>query len=296
MGYGGYDIGSRKSRAIDSGFYTSSVKDIFSSRSINNAMSPQNAKKRESCDSDEHPDSVAIVIALDLTGSMGSVPHNLVKDGLPNIVGNIQQKGIKHPQILFLGIGDHECDRAPLQVGQFESSDELMDKWLTSVYLEGGGGGNTGESYFLAWYFSAFHTVTDCFKKRGQKGFLFTIGDEPTLNGINKADIKWIMGDGQYSDYTAKSLLAEAQKTYNVYHIHVSETRAGQYQDTVTGWKSLIGNNLIISKRHTDISGLISDKIIEVMSNSVNQIKLITDKPEHKSNSAQIEELSQSIL
>ena len=66
----------------------------------------------------------------------------------------IIQSGIKDPQVLFLAIGDHECDTSPLQVGQFESSDELLEHWLTHVWLEGGGGGNRGESYALAWHFA----------------------------------------------------------------------------------------------------------------------------------------------
>ena len=32
-----------------------------------------------------------------------------------------------------------------LQVGQFESTAELMDQWLTWTYLEGGGGGGRRE-------------------------------------------------------------------------------------------------------------------------------------------------------
>ena len=34
-------------------------------------------------------DMIAIVIALDVTGSMGSIPHFLVKEGLPNIMKRI---------------------------------------------------------------------------------------------------------------------------------------------------------------------------------------------------------------
>ena len=65
-----------------------------------------------------------------------------------------------------------KCDSAPLQVGQFESSDELLDKWLTNIYFEAGGGGNGGESYALAWYFAALKTATDSMEKSvGRKAF-----------------------------------------------------------------------------------------------------------------------------
>ena len=186
MGMGSYSIDDRAIRADKLGYTSKPASAIFS-HELSNAMNPNGVMLRESRDSDEHPNTVSIILALDVTGSMGSIPHFLVKEGLPHIMGNIIQRGIKDPQLLFLAVGDHECDQCPLQVGQFESSDELLDKWLTDVYLEGGGGGNAGESYLLAWYFAGFHTVLDSFKKRQQKGFLFTIGDEPTCCSMSSS-------------------------------------------------------------------------------------------------------------
>jgi hypothetical protein len=268
MGGGLYSIDNRSVRATSLGYATKSAHEIFTQRSINNAMNPLGIKVRESRDSAEHPKSLAIILALDVTGSMGSVPHHLVKDGLPNIMGSIIQKGMPDPQLLFLAIGDHECDQSPLQVGQFESSDELLDKWLTDVYLEGGGGGNAGESYLLAWYFASFHTSIDCFEKRKEKGFLFTIGDEPTLKGIPKSRLQNIMGDGQYDNFSATVLFDKAREKYNVYHLHIRETGAGSRQETIDGWKQLIGDNLVLVERHEDVSRIISEIITKSLPGS----------------------------
>jgi hypothetical protein len=224
-------------------------------------MNPHGINLRESRDSKEHPASIAIVLALDVTGSMGSIPHHLVKEGLPAIMQGIVEAGIKDPQVLFLGIGDHECDTFPLQVGQFESSDELLDKWLTDLYLEGGGGGNEGESYLLAWYFAAKHTALDCFEKRGQKGFLFTIGDEPVLTSVPSSKIQDIMGLPQPSKFDAKKILDQAREKYNVYHIHVKETSSGSRQHVMDGWKQLMSDNLIIVESHKNIPRLIAERI-----------------------------------
>jgi hypothetical protein len=255
-----YDPTIRANRAATMGFMSKSPSEIFAQRSINNAMDPAGIDIRESRDSDEHPQSVAIVLALDETGSMGTIPHHLVKDGLPEVMGGIIQKGIKDPQVLFLGIGDHECDRAPLQVGQFESSDELLDKWLTDLYLEGGGGGNSGESYLLAWYFAAYHTAVDCWEKRKQKGFLFTIGDEPTLPSLPAESIKHIMGTDQASTLSSLELLEKARETYEVYHFHVKQGSNGRRQDVMDGWTQLIGtDNLVIVDQYRDIPGRIAD-------------------------------------
>jgi len=128
MGGGSYSVGARTTRAKASGYHTDSVHTVFKQRNINVAMSPDGVNLRESRDSEEHPNSLAIVLALDVTGSMGSIPHNLVKNGLPTMMGSLIQRGVEDTQLLFLAIGDHEYDRAPLQIGQFESSDELMDK------------------------------------------------------------------------------------------------------------------------------------------------------------------------
>jgi hypothetical protein len=251
-------------------FYMSAGKDtIFKQRQINNAMNPHGIVVRESRDSKEHPKSLAIVLALDVTGSMGTVPHYLVKEGLPNIMGRIIESDVDDPQVLFMGIGDHECDSSPLQVGQFESSDALLDKWLTDLFLEGGGGGNEGESYLLAWYLAGKHTSIDCWEKRKQKGFLFTIGDEPCLRMLPKSVIQNIMGDGQYSDCSSFSLLERAREKYNVFHVHIKETGAGSRRETIDGWIQVIGkDNLIIAERHEDVSKLISDKIVEMSEKS----------------------------
>ena len=259
MGMGEYSLSSRSERSVILGYETKSVNEIFSQRSINNAMNPHGVQLRESRDSEEHPDTISIVLALDVTGSMGSIPHPLVKEGLPKIMGNIIQSGIKDPQLLFLAIGDHECDQSPLQVGQFESSDELLDKWLTDVYLEGGGGGNIGESYLVAWYFAGFRTAIDCFEKRAKKGFLFTVGDEPTLPDIPLKALKGIMGDGQYENYLSTTLLDKAREMYHVYHLHIKQTAACSSQQTIDGWKQLMGDKLIILERHEEVSKIIPE-------------------------------------
>ena len=262
MGGGSYCSTTRSSRASSMGYYSKSVNEIFTQKTIKNEMDPHGVTIRESRDSEEHPESLAIIIALDVTGSMGMVPHMLVKDGFPKLMQMLIDGGIKDPQVLFLAIGDHECDIYPLQVGQFESSDELLDKWLTTVYLEGGGGANRGESYHLAWYFSAYHTSIDCFEKRNQKGFLFTIGDEPTLEDLPGHSVKNIMGGQGTKDLNIDELLMSASKSYNVFHVNVCETPSGSQPSTVSSWENIIKDNLMKAQRTVDIPGMIASTVI----------------------------------
>ena len=142
MGYTSYSVEDRADRAITSGYYTKSASDIFTQskvQKIHESMNPKGIKFRECLDSDAHPNTVPIIISLDVTGSMRRIPHELVKDGLPKLMGTLLQNGVKDASLLFTAIGDHECDSYPLQVGQFESGDKELDLWLTRTYLEGGG-------------------------------------------------------------------------------------------------------------------------------------------------------------
>lgn len=278
MGMGDYSLDDRATRSAIMGYASKPASQIFS-QSASNAMNPHGIMLRESRDSNEHPNTVSIILALDVTGSMGSIPHFLVKEGLPKIMGNIIQRNIKDPQLLFLAIGDHECDSSPLQVGQFESSDELLDKWLTEVYLEGGGGGNGGESYLLAWYFAGFHTVLDSVEKRQQKGFLFTIGDEPTLRELPIDALKKIMGNGQYQNYSASVLLDKAREKYHVYHLHIKETSSGSQQTVMDGWKELMADNLILVEKHADIAKIIPEIVSKVTASAVKPADISKEQP-----------------
>ena len=278
MGSGYYSYESRSLRATLEGYDTKSADQIFSKR-FDSEMNPKGVILRESRDSNDHPNSIPIIIALDVTGSMRDVPHYLIKSGLPLIMTKIIKSGILDPQILFLAVGDHECgDKAPLQVGQFESSDELLDKWLEKVYLEGGGGGNEGESYGLAHYFAGFHTKTDSFEKRNQKGFLFTIGDEPNLKNYSSTDLKRIMGDGQYGNYSDSQLIEKAKETYHVYHLHVTETGAGSIPSTIKKWRNLLEENVIIVESKSDVADKIADIVTRFKFNSTSTNNSITEE------------------
>ena len=263
MGYSSYSTENRTVRSAQLGYQTKAIHEIFTQRSLDIVMNPNGVKIRESRDSDNHPNSVAIILGLDVTGSMGRIPHHLVKEGLPTIMSGIIEAGIPDPQLMFLAIGDHKCDQAPLQVSQFESDDETLDKWLTNVWLEGLGGGNDGESYPLAYYFATFNTSIDCFEKRGQKGFLFTIGDEHAHRDYPGKFLDSMMGYGENKNYTASELLALAKEKYNVYHIHVKEGSNGTDPDIMNGWKELIGKNLLIVEDSRDIPNLIARTVYE---------------------------------
>lgn len=238
-------------------------EEVFKQRSIASEMDIK-GKVRECRDSEEHPETLPIIIALDVTGSMGSIPHRLVTQDFPTIMKKIMDEDIAHPQVCFLGIGDHECDTTPLQVGQFEASDELLDTWLRKLYIEGGGGGNTGESYLLAWWFAAAHTDCDAYTKRGKKGILITVGDEPTLRTLTKNEFTDIFGDVSQVDLmTASDILKEAQSKWDVYHVNIMDY-AGSRKVTTDQWTEYLGDHLINtqSRDGSDVADIIAGIIV----------------------------------
>lgn len=263
MGYGSYDISKRSVRYMSSNFDQKSAREIFSSY-MNESMSPRNVGIRESRDSEEHPNSLPIIIALDVTGSMLGIPEHFVREGLPNLMKILTSAGIKDPQIMFLAIGDHVCDQAPIQVSQFESDDEHLDQWLTRVWLEGKGGGNGGESYCLAHYFAAKHTVLDSFEKRGQKGFLFTIGDEPFLTDYPASVLRQIFGDDglEKEVYDASELVQMSQESYNVHHMHMLGGSNGSNKRILPVWEKLLGENVHEVKFEAELIQEIANCII----------------------------------
>lgn len=255
---------SETSRSI-AGTLTNSIDQNFKQnveRKAHDSMKSQGITLREARDSDIHPNTFPVIIALDLTGSMQEIPQNLIQTGLPTIVSESIQGGIQSPAILFLGIGDHEFDKFPLQVGQFESGDVEMDLWLSRTYIEQGGGHNDGESYGLAHYFAANYCKTDHFEKRGLRGLLITIGDEPNLQAYPGRIFNEIMGgNAQVGGLSDKDMLQMAQKEWNVIHIN---PRHGEddWRGTVPYWKGLLGQNYIGLEDYTQIPKAITDLII----------------------------------
>lgn len=245
MGYSKWSDDAYTSLSSSKSYATKSADDIFATAAVSD-MLPKNLTVRESRDSDEHPESVAVAVFLDETGSMGRIPEDFVKEELPILMNTIIENGVADPQILFGAIGDHHSDRSPLQVGQFESGTDELDKWLTSIYLEGNGGGQQKESYLLAWLIAGRHTSIDCFEKRNVKGFLFTIGDEASWDCVGAAKLKDLLGYAEAEEVTDAQLLEEAQRLYNVYHIHVNEGSYCNHSEILGYWKKMLGERLII--------------------------------------------------
>lgn len=259
MGYGSWKSTDWDNYKSSNGINAkSTVKSIYKSRTMKDSLDPCGVKYRESCDSDEHPNSTPIILGLDVTGSMGSLAEEIAKDSLNRLILELyEKKPVEDPHVMIMAIGDTYYDCAPLQVSQFEADIRIAEQ-LTDIYFEGGGGGNDGESYLAAWYFAARHTKIDAFEKHNRKGFLFTIGDEPCLKTITKKQIKEIFGDDVERDLTSEELLAEVSRMYEVFHFCVGNF---QRYDSLRRWRNLLGERAMNMVDHTKIPEIIESTL-----------------------------------
>jgi len=201
-------------------------------------------KRRESRDSDAHPRSRAIAVVFDVTGSMGGIPIILQKK-LGQLMRILLAKSyITDPQILFGAIGDANCDRVPLQIGQFESGLEMDDN-LGKLFIEGGGGGQIKESYELLPYLFATKMDMDCFEKRGEKAYLFTIGDEYAYPKISRAQVESLIGDKLEADMPLKQATEMVLEKFEWFHI-IPETSTSAMPSVPKFWKDLLGERVLM--------------------------------------------------
>ncbi len=264
MGFNTYCSVTRDLRASAMSYASAPVDQIFTQqreKRVHDSMKSQGVSLRECRDSELHKNTIPILLALDVTGSMGDIPKQLVASGLPTLMSTLIQRGVPDAALCFLAIGDHECDRFPVQVAQFESGDAELDMWLTRTYLESGGGGNGGESYPLAWEFAANRVQSDAWDKRKQKGFLFTIGDEPFLKSFPASAMREIYGSASTAEGTvsAEALYEAAAKKFHVIHISLDHA----YRAPDARWSELLGANHIVTKDYREVPKIIANAVIE---------------------------------
>lgn len=196
----------------------STAQETFKNRSLSDKLNPLNVI-RECCDSSEHPCTIPVILALDVTGSMGSASVR-VAEKLNTIMTSLYND-VADVQFMIMGIGDLASDKAPIQASQFESDIRIAEQ-LDEVYFEGNGGSNGYESYTAAWYFGIYHTALDCWR-RGKKGIIITMGDEPLNPYLPKERLSNVTGDNVQCDINTKDIFSQVQEKFDVYHLTISD-------------------------------------------------------------------------
>jgi hypothetical protein len=263
MGGGSYSVSSFRDYSKSSGYtYDTTTHRVsghtYKSTSISKALNAK-GKVRECCNSAEHPNTVPVILALDVTGSMGSACDECASS-ISALMKDLYEQ-FKDVEVCVMGVGDFECDDAPLQVSQFES-DVRVAKQMDEVWLEKGGGGNGYESYTAPWWFGLYRTSLDCYDKQGRKGIIITMGDEPLNPELHRSEVEDFLGERSDRDkdghpeyiFETNALYKAASKKFDIYHITVADDRTnydgnGNYERNVDkSFKDVIGeSNYIVS-------------------------------------------------
>ena len=236
-----------------------SNQEMFKAREVDKALNPYDVT-RECLDSEEHPETVPVILALDCTGSMGEAAVEIAKK-LNTIMTKLYED-LKDVEFCIMGIGDLYCDRGPIQISQFESDIRIAEQ-LDKLWFEFGGGGNYWESYTAAWYMGSRHCDLDCWK-RGKKGIIITIGDERLNPYLQSNELMLQTGDDLEADIGTNDLFKEASEKFNIYHIQVDHRRDWDIDNIVKSW-DILGDNF---KRANMDS--IADVIVDIITNIEN--------------------------
>lgn len=254
-----------RGRTVDAkGMVTSdSLQDFYQQTHIHKDLNPYKVV-RECCDSEEHPNTIPVIIGLDVTGSMGRACVKTAQS-LNTIITSLHDK-FNDIEFMIMGIGDLAYDNAPIQASQFES-DVRIAEHLDKVYMEHGGGGNGFESYTAAWYFGLHHTKLDCWK-RGKKGIIITMGDEPLNPYLPKCPLSKVTGDNLEADVETKDLYELTKEKFDIYHIAIDD-----FDDCYQIYKSRVDKTFKdVLKENYKISTLdeLPSTIVKCIENSVN--------------------------
>ncbi|HEY4244699.1 MAG TPA: hypothetical protein VGM88_33020 [Kofleriaceae bacterium] len=206
------DIAQRTRSSNPNAFQSASS----AAREVHGALNPYGKRR-------EVNNVTPIIVALDVTRSRGD-DTKLMYEKLPQLMGQIELKGyIEGPGISFAAIGDATCDRAPLQVSQFEG-DNRLDEALSRIWIEEGGGGTGQESYELTAYFYSRTNTVRLLQGIGKKGYCFFVGDEGFYPNVDKAQVKRIIGDDLEADLPSEEAFRRLQEKFHAFLIFPQKT------------------------------------------------------------------------
>lgn len=188
-----------------------------------------------------------LVVLVDVTGSMREYPAIIFEKLciLYNEVRFFLPDGLKDTfEISFAAVGDAYSDSAPLQVTDFASGAEL-DMNIKSLYPEGGGGGQSRETYELA----AYYYTNKCNllgSLEHPKPVLIFVGDEGYYSKINRQHVKDLIGDDLPSDLIATDVFAALKDKFSVYALRIEYSHEDKEAIIDSQWRDTLGPGKVI--------------------------------------------------
>lgn len=277
MGAGSWDTSTyntsktaRVSRGAADFAYTTTATRVHKS------LDPKRIKdkpfgKLESRDSDEHPNSNAVFVSFDVTGSNRARAVDAQRK-LPGLM-DLLNKYLSDPQVAIAANDDFKVvGNNAIQISDFES-DNRVDDHIRNTWLVGNGGGNDGESYDLIMYAAANLVLMDCLEKRKRKGYFFMYADEPIFAQVVAHEVQSVFGVGIEQDLPIAEVIDDLKEKFHVFVVWPD----GAYLDAREQYVKLFGEECVVTLQHPNrICELIAG-IVGLNEEKVTPASLVTD-------------------
>lgn len=154
-----------------------------------------------------------VVICCDVTGSMGEWPA-VIFSKLPYL--DLEGKTYlgEKMETSFNAVGDCFSDKYPLQIRKFVTG-TAMEAELKELVIEGGGGGQTNESYDLA----ALYYSRNCEMPNAVRPIFIFIGDEGLYNFVDKEKGELLCHTSMEKRVSIEKVFEDLKAKFSVYLI-----------------------------------------------------------------------------
>lgn len=182
-----------------------------------------------------------VVICCDVTGSMGEWPATIFSK-LPYLDLEGKEYLGEKMEVSFAAVGDCFSDKYPLQVHNFVAG-KAMEEVLQKLVVEGGGGGQTTESYDLA----ALYYSRNCQIPNAIRPIFVLIGDEGPYQFVDKTHGETWGRTTIEGRIGISQIFEELKKKFSVYLVRKPYDRyAGDKMSTTDTriqkeWEELLG-------------------------------------------------------
>jgi len=267
--------------------------DSYAGRSYDKAISKKVAKTDLIPERIDTKSTAPLVIACDVTGSMGEWPATIFSK-LPYLDLEGQEYLGEDMEISFAAVGDVFSDTYPLQVRPFGRGKELEAR-LKELIIEGNGGGQTCESYDVAAYYYS-HNVD---MPNAIKPIFIFIGDEGLYDFLDKDKTSELCHIDKVERIGVEKVIKELQNKFAVYLVRkpygTNNVDATSPTDIKIQeqWAGLLGADHVCIL--PDASRVV-DVIFGILARETGRIDYFEDEIKGRQKPEQVKEVMKSLL
>lgn len=226
-----------------------------------------------------------LTILIDVTGSMGTWPATMFSK-LPYMDNECREYLGQDMEISFAAVGDAHSDSYPIQIRPFAKGRDLETE-LKELVVEGGGGGQSSESYEL----TALYYARNVKMPNATRPILILIGDESYYSTISKIHAKLAHVTLEEYSINTKDVFKELQEKYSVYLIRKPYDNGGDAAIRAK-WVDLIGEERIATLPSAD---RVVDVIFGILAQEKNMVNYFKKEIEDRQRKDQVDTVYKSL-